>query len=496
MQPERGISLFSGRRHRSFAKIAALKVDTLLITSAQAMVAMYLIFVPLTAHLVSSISPHDFSRIIQLLLLLFCAATLLFSRRLSSFVRIGRLAVVIAVLAGSLAIATVLAAPNQAYAMRELISLVGFVGVIAIMVDGSKSFPLWWIAGTVAAACSYTAFAMALLLAAQLNDWSMPLSDIFVGYSNHRFYSHVQTVLLPLLAIATSAQGVRRALRSLAWVAAVLGFTLLIASAGRATALSLLVAAGTGAVLFGRAAFQWLRHLTAAATFGALIYLLIFIVAPMAAGSASTIESTVSHNDLQSDHSRLYLWRLSLGYIEQSPWLGIGPMHYANYPNLKAAHPHNIYLQIAAEWGVPILLVLGAIVTTWFQRFYRAIRICANERQKGVGLGLFCACIAVAVDGCFSGNFVMPMPQVWIAFLIGLCIHWMRSVAEPDVMKPARAWHISSTALALLLLLSQFWLIADVYSEARNIARHVESVKSELVDNPRTNPRFWSHGWF
>ncbi len=50
--------------------------------------------------------------------------------------------------------------------------------------------------------------------------------------------------------------------------------------------------------------------------------------------------------------------------------------------------------------------------------------------------------------------------------------------------------------MASALLMSQICFAVSVYSEALNIAQHVESVRSDVVDNLRSNPRFWSHGWF
>lgn len=132
----------------------------------------------------------------------------------------------------------------------------------------------------------------------------------------------------------------------------------------------------------------------------------------------------------------------------------------------------------------------------------QCIVACRDAGSRTVGIGLFTACVAVAVDGFFSGNFVMPISQMWIAFLFGWSIAWCRSQqpvgveAQGAVQKsgPVRTW--AWRGLALAALASQVWLIADVYPEATHLSEHLEHVQKELAPNPRTNPRFWSHGWF
>ena len=73
-----------------------------------------------------------------------------------------------------------------------------------------------------------------------------------------------------------------------------------------------------------------------------------------------------------------------------------------------------------------LLLVVGAGLPA-LRRFALAVRQCPDARQRDCGIGLFLACVAIAVDGLFSGNFVMPVSQVWIAFTFGWAMAWMAS---------------------------------------------------------------------
>lgn len=67
----------------------------------------------------------------------------------------------------------------------------------------------------------------------------------------------------------------------------------------------------------------------------------------------------------QTEASRLYLWQSALTLARQNPWLGVGPGRFAEgYHRLPPVpewayfeDPHNAYLRLIAEWGVPVALL-------------------------------------------------------------------------------------------------------------------------------------------
>lgn len=265
---------------------------------------------------------------------------------------------------------------------------------------------------------------------------------------------------------------------------------LLFTAAGRGTLLGAVTGAVIIVALFGRASFTMLRDLATAAALGLLLFALQLLT-----GIAPEFSEGYCGARLGSVEARLLLWGIAKGYIEQSPWLGIGPMHYAHFHNPEAAHPHNIYLQIAAEWGLPMLLLVLAVASAALYRFALAIRSCSDVRQRDCGIGLFLACVAIAVDGLFSGNFVMPVAQVWIAFTIGWAMAWMRRLDGGNariVSSGSRRWR---QAAAIGLVAIQLWLVWSVWPEVVRLDQHVDQVM-ERAPNPTMNPRFWSHGWF
>ena len=73
---------------------------------------------------------------------------------------------------------------------------------------------------------------------------------------------------------------------------------------------------------------------------------------------------SISDLDDISNKGRLEIWRNSLLSIAHRPWLGVGPGNFVSVINeeagaaKKGASAHNLYLDIAAEIGLPGLLIL------------------------------------------------------------------------------------------------------------------------------------------
>lgn len=384
--------------------------------------------------------------------------------------------------------------PDATRAFREVAVIVGLIGLAALIGRVLTLRTLALAAVAVAAAYALSALALQLLTAAAgigLEAQRAGSVDFF-GYSNFRFYNHVQTVALPLM-LGVAALDPNPRWRWLARVGAAAGFALLFHAFGRATGLALVVAAAlvlvagwvTAGVLRTHA-WIWLREMVVASLAGlALLGLLMVLI-----GGAS---GQISGSREGSHFERMVLVRISLEHALASPWFGIGPMHLAGRPGLPAAHPHNAWVQVAAEWGFPAMLALLAAVGLAIRRLWQAVRgVGERDPQYAAwGLVLLATGVAVLVDSLFSGNFVMPMSQLWIAVLGGAILAWWRGL--PGRAEPPRAW-LGRPAVAVILLL-QVWLLASIWPEVRRWPEfHQELV--ERYPNNVINPRFWSHGWF
>ena len=83
--------------------------------------------------------------------------------------------------------------------------------------------------------------------------------------------------------------------------------------------------------------------------------------------------------DLTSERARWEVWQSALAMIRDHPWLGVGPNHFATthpaYAGPNSGHlrdPHNVYLRVAAEWGVPAALALVSWLLSWPIRLWTA----------------------------------------------------------------------------------------------------------------------------
>lgn len=393
-------------------------------------------------------------------------------------------------------LASIAASAQPVWALREAALWAGLIGIAIVAARGLTMTAWTW-----CVAAATTVFALlALLLAATstVQGITMDPEDFFLGYANHRFYNHVQTVAVPWCAlIALTAE--RRPLRLLAGTGVVLSLALLALSGGRATALALAVGLLGTRLWLGRPADRLWRPVAGAALAGLLVWALLFVVLPQALGVAAAPNTDHQLARLTSDQSRLALWSQALQAWAAHPLLGVGPMHLAHQFNGTAAHPHQIPLQILAEWG----LVVTAAVAWLAWRAGRGLLDEARAATRGratpkglVGAGLLWMWIAVAVDACLSGNLVMPVSQLWIACAAGWTWRWVQGgrSRRHETLPAASGW-MARWAFGLVVLSLPLGLAVDVARQWPTLEQQITEA-SQRFPAWRLQPRFWTHGWF
>jgi O-antigen ligase len=448
--------------------------------------------IPLATVQSQELGGHDAARISQLALSLACAGALMLCAPASTKQGVWRWLILGLVV--PLAILSTALAPDRVHAAREFALWIGLVPIALTVAGLLQVRPQAGFLISASATAIYASLVLILALTTLAASGPFVHSELFVGYDNRRFFNHVQTVALPLtMTAALVAESPR--LRSLAWVGTIASTSLLLASGGRATALALSVGVVCAGLIFRRAALPAAKAFGLALVVGTAIYLIVFALLPALLAVSGTSQHEFRVERFSSDQSRLQLWSVALTQIFEAPWFGIGPMHYAHWPNPKAAHPHNVYLQVAAEWGMPMLLLLVGLAGRALVALCRAIQQQSGNRQR-LGMGLLITWVAIAVDGVFSGNFVMPVSQVWIAFAAGWTWSWWRENAPAATSSPSAEGSPWLRRIAFTgIFLSQVWLCWSVWPELTNLSRHLEQ-SMIAVPNARTNPRFWSHGWF
>ena len=125
--------------------------------------------------------------------------------------------------------------------------------------------------------------------------------------------------------------------------------------------------------------------------------------------------------DDNSTMFRVYLWRGTIKMIEARPVFGFGPGAFAgSYPQFAPAgtarSAHQSWLQIAAESGVPALLLLAATFALAIRNGWRA------RRDDGWALraGAMGALLAMLIHGCFDAGWGATPVVILLALSLGL----------------------------------------------------------------------------
>ena len=119
------------------------------------------------------------------------------------------------------------------------------------------------------------------------------------------------------------------------------------------------------------------------------------------------------------DRGRKTMWERSLPLILDHKWTGVGPGHwefvYPKYdrghmlqPNSSPKRPHNDYIWIAAENGLPALLAFLFFLAAVGIAGYRSLRE-SDDRDNLILLGMLAAGLAISVHALFS--FPKEQPQ-------------------------------------------------------------------------------------
>jgi O-antigen ligase len=319
--------------------------------------------------------------------------------------------------------------------------------------------------------------------------------EMFTGFANLRFFGQFQTMTLPLLTVVAICG--RSSLQRWGAFSLLANWWMLsIASGTRGTWLAM-AAALTVVYLLGRRTGRiWMRWQIGGAFCGLGLYGLLFFVIPHVLGNHAELINRLPQ--LGSLSHREVLWVEAWQMIRENPLLGVGPMHFAAIPNGIGAHPHNSVLQIAAEWGVPALLMLLALVGLGFRRFIIALHAGYDEASfsRILALSLFASLVAAATQSLVDGVIVMPYSQVTLMVVagwsMGICATVARTDSEPAVSTRSTAWRGAAMLVTQLVLLGI--LLSLAVPQVPNLQLRMQHYR-EAHHTDYFLPRFWQQGW-
>ena len=460
--------------------------------------------------LIPALSSYDQKRLLECVLLVFGVASLLTSRTLqqeltNSFLRFSKLqrGFVIAIFGLGL-LSTLFATDIQKALVEVSLYLLLFINCLLIAVQWQKyqleSLQAFAYALLLSAGFYLIAF-LSAYIAANVNGPSAAHWDLFVNFSHVRFLSQFQSWTLPLIVLPVFlsnrfSTGLGRWL----FIAIASGWWLILFSSGtRGTLLGLVVAGIVTALAFGRRSLPWFKWQTVTMCLGLLSYCLLFLLPPLFGGMDTTaIQHGTIGRTLTHPHGRFHLWEVALTMIGENPFLGVGPMQYAcGVTNGIAAHPHSAVFQIAAEWGLPVILMVALL---WLNGVRNWIRLGRNElatsqrTQDGPAMiypALLAALITASTHALFSGVIVMPLSQVAMILVIG-CMLGIYRLHGPRRELPAcppykrLIWLVIAILAVVGLvtgILPDLRLTNDVFN-----ATHIPAGAGFYM------PRFWQQG--
>jgi putative inorganic carbon (hco3(-)) transporter len=185
----------------------------------------------------------------------------------------------------------------------------------------------------------------------------------------------------------------------------------------------------------------WRKWLVAAAP---VVALLIFLAAP-ASLKERVISAFQPHGETDSNLHRAITRETGIAMIRAHPWLGLGPEQVNKQfeqwvpsdvarplPEGWYGHLHNIYLQYAAERGIPTALVLFWMIGTMLWDYARALRgKLADPGARFILHGAIAVILAILAEGFLEYN--LGDSEVLTLFLAVVAFGYLARDAVPDV---------------------------------------------------------------
>jgi O-antigen ligase len=237
-------------------------------------------------------------------------------------------------------------------------------------------------------------------LAAGQNFYLSYIGDRVTGFMSHWMTFSAEQMIAVLAVLGLLLFGAVRGRRSLLWLAV----ALIAVSIALAMTRGVWIATAAGVaylVAVWRPKLLWL---------GPVALLLLVFAAP--ASVRERLQSIVRPGEADSNTHRVVTFRTGVEMIKAKPLLGLGPevvgREFHDYvpedipkplPTGFYGHLHNLYLQYAAERGLPALVAFLWFVSVILADFGRAAR-----RMPALLHGAVAVLIAVLVEGLFEMN--------------------------------------------------------------------------------------------
>jgi len=331
---------------------------------------------------------------------------------------------------------------------------------------------------------------MSYYVAFLLNDFPFSIHHFFFSFANPRFFNQYQIFTMPVVSCLVLSKHPflqKTRIKYTLWSIAILWWLIFFTSQGRGVIVAVIISALIVAFIFRDKATLFLKQTIILFILGFITYKFLFDLVPyVISGGTKTLDIPLN---LTSSGRLTKLWPDAINFILNSPWLGIGPMHYTSlHGGQYFSHPHNSILQIGAEWGVPALILVLFLIyrsfTAWTNKFNKHTLSNTSDENLFV-LGLSFSLLSGGIYSLFSGVIVMPMSQVTATLVLGLAMSVYFPKYEASLELPSRNWGM--TLLFGFLGVYYFWLLSPEL-----IPQFIDPMYfSYHFLQPNSGPRFW-----
>ena len=420
---------------------------------------------------------HDQQRATQLLLLIPVAVIIFFSR----FFYLSSRGFLIVFLFFLLGLFSCLKAASPVWAIKEWGRWLGLVLLMLVVARFELEFSIRRV--IVFSMAFVGGVQVFLFLVVYCSAFVSGLNNIdaevlLVGFSNPRFFGQFQVLLFPVLALLYVDLCARyEKYNYLIFFILALQWCISFMLGGRGLWLGLVLGHAALLIVSIRHRQLFAVQFWAALT-GFGIFALMFHLLPCLFGM-----ETVLYDGLRVGLSaREVIWGHAWVMSVENPFLGVGPMHFSAEYNQIAAHPHQMVLQLMAEWGFPAAALACALIFMGLATGIKVLRSDSGSRDDACLWVVFVSALALAqVDGVF----VMPYTETWLAILAGIAVARWSSVQTVGRSQYV-FFTLSATAVCSIF---GYVLLYEVWS--------LPSVEHAYLETHSTglSPRFWEQGW-
>ncbi|MBN8594001.1 MAG: O-antigen ligase family protein [Anaerolineae bacterium] len=214
----------------------------------------------------------------------------------------------------------------------------------------------------------------------------------------------------------------------------------------------------TSALLFNQSRGAWLAVIISGAICAGLRWpgFRAWMLPVGVLGIAVIVSSLHSTGRLAGDELRLHLWSAAGELIQQRPLTGVGPGLFAQgYYQLDTAlydarmtGPHNYYLSVASELGLPALLIGAWLLWSLWRTLPHSL---TNQQLAALG----------GLGGILAHMLVDNYPVTAYAFVVAVFAVTVWGEVRPPVLKPQQLYHGNVGYLVFFATVGWWFLLVD-----------------------------------